>query len=405
VSEAREPSAPAGLLLQPLPLTGRWAVLLAASLLLGGALQWMKLPAALMLGPLVAAVLVQRAGGSVKVPRALMAAAQAVIGLLVARSVTPANINGLALHWPVFIAVVGAAVAASILIGWGIGRLRIIPGHTAVWGMLPGAATVMIVLAEAYGADFRLVAFMQYLRVGLVTATASLVALLFAHGEVVRFTAGVFPPIDPSQFLMTLGVALIGGACGLIARIPAGVLLFPFALGAALNLSGFVRIELPPALLIASYAVIGWSIGLHFTRDILAAAARALPQSTGAILLLMAFCGLLSWLLVLSLHVDPLTAYLAASPGGVDAVAIIAASTKVDTPFVLALQCVRMILLLIVGPPLARFVAVRLAHKPFSIEVDTGLRREPKVRVSEYATNQNPANPTLDSPPDLGDLD
>ena len=150
-------------------------------------------------------------------------------------------------------------------------------------------------------------------------------------------------------------------------------------MGAALNLSGFVRIELPPALLIVSYAVIGWSIGLHFTRDILAAAARALPQSAGAILLLMAFCGLLSWLLVLWLQVDPLTAYLAASPGGVDAVAIIAASTKVDTPFVLALQCVRMILLLIVGPPLARFVAGKLDHKPIT--------------------------PKPDQPPDLGDLD
>jgi len=356
-----EPSAAApDLPLRSFPVAGRWAALLAASLLLGGVLQWLQLPAALMLGPLTAAVLVQRAGGSVRVPRVLMAAAQAVIGCLVARSVTPANITGFTLHWPVFLAVVAAAVAASILIGWGVGRLRIIPGHTAVWGMLPGAATVMIVLAEAYGADFRLVAFMQYLRVGLVTGTASLMALLFAPGEGVRFAAGLFPPVDPSQFLMTAGVALIGGGCGLAARIPAGVLLCPLALGAALNLCGWVKIELPPVLLIGSYAVIGWSIGLHFTRDILAAAARALPQSAGAILLLMAFCGLLAWLLVLLLHVDPLTAYLAASPGGVDVVAIIAASTKVDTPFVLALQCVRMIVLLIVGPPLARWVAGRL---------------------------------------------
>jgi uncharacterized membrane protein AbrB (regulator of aidB expression) len=44
--------------------------------------------------------------------------------------------------------------------------------------MLPGAATVMMVMVEAYGADFRLVAFMQYLRVVLVAAVASVVALL-----------------------------------------------------------------------------------------------------------------------------------------------------------------------------------------------------------------------------------
>jgi uncharacterized protein len=34
------------------------------------------------------------------------------------------------------------------------------------------------VMAEAYGADFRLVAFKQYLRVELVAAVASVVALL-----------------------------------------------------------------------------------------------------------------------------------------------------------------------------------------------------------------------------------
>jgi uncharacterized protein len=58
-------------------------------------------------------------------------------------------------------------------------RFRIIPGTTAVWGMLPGGATVMMLMAEAYGADSRLVAFMQYLRVVMVAAAASVVSLMF----------------------------------------------------------------------------------------------------------------------------------------------------------------------------------------------------------------------------------
>ena len=82
----------------------------------------------------------------------------------------------------------------------------------------------------------------------------------------------------------------------------------------------------------------------------------------------MAFCGLLAWLLVVLLHVDPLTAYLATSPGGVDAAAIIAASTHVDTPFVMALQTVRMIMLLVIGPPVARWVAETLDRFPTNLE-------------------------------------
>jgi membrane AbrB-like protein len=378
VSQALPPVA-AGLPLRSLPVAGRWAVLLAGSALAAAVLQWVGLPAALMLGPLAAAILVQTAGGAVKVPRAFLAAAQAVIGCLVARSITPAIVGSFAGHWPVTLGVVALSLAASVAIGWAMSRFRIVPGTTAVWGMLPGAATAMMVMAEAYGADFRLVAFMQYLRVVLVAVAASIVALLFAHGGGNRLAGGYFPPADLPDLAATAAVALAGGGLGLVLRIPAGVLLGPLALGAVLNVLGWVRIELPPIVLIASYALIGWNTGLRFTREVLAAAARALPQSLGATALLMGFCGLLAWLLVALLHIDPLTAYLATSPGGVDAAAIIAASTKVDAPFVMALQTVRVVAVLIIGPHLARWAAGAL--KPAA----------PRAKPAE--------------PLDLGDLD
>lgn len=366
MSEAAKPANDRPL--QSLSGPARWAALLAASLLLAAALDWIRLPAALLLGPLVAAVLMQAAGAAVRVPRILIMAAQAVIGCLIARSITSAIVAGFAQHWTVFVAVVALSVGASAAIGWSMSRLRIIPGSTAVWGMLPGAATVMMVMAEAYGADFRLVAFMQYLRVVMVAAAASLVALWFVHGGGGgRFAAGFFPPLDWLNFAETLAIAVVGGAIG--ARLPAGVLFGPFVLGAVLNVFGWVHIELPPLLLITSYAVVGWNTGLRFNREVLAAAARALPQSLGATILLMGFCGLLAWLLVALFHIDPLTAYLATSPGGVDAVAIIAASTKVDTSFVMALQTFRLIALLVIGPYVARWVAGTLDRAPADVEV------------------------------------
>ena len=56
--------------------------------------------------------------------------------------------------------------------------------------------------------------------------------------------------------------------------------------------------------------------------------------------------------------VDPLTAYLATSPGGMDSVAIIAAaSDSVDISFVMALQTARFLFVLVLGPPIARLIA------------------------------------------------
>jgi membrane AbrB-like protein len=81
----------------------------------------------------------------------------------------------------------------------------------------------------------------------------------------------------------------------------------------------------------------------------------------GAALCLMGLCGLLAWCLTHLAHVDALTAYLATSPGGVDTVAIIAASTpRVDLQFVLALQSMRLLFVIALAPLVTRLV-VRLS--------------------------------------------
>ena len=71
----------------------------------------------------------------------------------------------------------------------------------------------------------------------------------------------------------------------------------------------------------------------------------------------LALCGGFAWLMVIFAGVDPLTAYLATSPGGADAVTIIASTTKVDAPFVIAMQIVRFFCVLFTGPALARWLS------------------------------------------------
>jgi uncharacterized protein len=67
-------------------------------------------------------------------------------------------------------------------------------------------------------------------------------------------------------------------------------LLLPIGAGIALQDAGVLSIELPPWLLVASYAIVGWSTGLGFNRAILRHAAEALPRILISILILMAVC-------------------------------------------------------------------------------------------------------------------
>ena len=342
----------------------RWRqalVLLCASVLFGGGLEFAGLPAALLLGPMIAAVLLAVAGTTIAVPKPAYLAAQGVIACLVAAAITPSILSTFLIDWPIYVAVVFAVVAASSLLGYLMSRWHILPGTTAVWGSSPGAATAMMLMAEAFGADARLVAFMQYLRVIFVAVAASLVARFWIVDDAASVTGQIvwFPAIVWPDFATTLGFIALAVLIGRFTAIPAGPLLVPMALGVVLNLTGIVHFQLPEWLLVAAYALLGWKIGLGFTRDVLGHALHALPKIVGSILALLAFCGGLAALLVHTLGIDPVTAYLATSPGGMDSIAIIAASTPVDLPFVMALQTVRFVIVLVVGPPIARFIAGR----------------------------------------------
>jgi uncharacterized protein len=61
------------------------------------------------------------------------------------------------------------------------------------------------------------------------------------------------------------------------------------------------------------------------------------------------------------LKIDLLSAYLAATPGGLDSVAAMAADLKADAALILAVHSLRLISVLMIGPFLVQVVRRRLA--------------------------------------------
>ena len=338
-----------------------WPILIALTVPVTGLLLWLHVPAALMLGPLAAGIVFAAAGGQVRFPVSVFAVAQGIVGCLIARMVPLSIVGDILGHWVLFSFGVVSVLAASCGLGWLMTRLQMLPGTTALWGISPGAASVMTFMAESYGADIRLVALMQYLRVFLVAGIAALVARMFGVSSTYGAAAIVwFPEVHWLPLGETLALAIAGPMIARGLNSPAGAFLVPMVVGIGLTHFGFMTIELPTWLLAGSYALVGWNVGLRFTRPLLVHAALALPRILVCTLLLIAICGGIAALFVLVADVDPLTAYLATSPGGSDSIAIIAASTDCDVSFVMAMQTVRMIAVLLLAPVLTKFIAERL---------------------------------------------
>ncbi len=349
--------------LSGLPSSARWGILALLSAFFAFLLIEAHLPAAILLAAIIAGIVVETAQGGIHVPNLPFGIAQSIIGCLVARSFTTDILHFFLHRWPLFLTIVLVIILSCCVMGWVISRIGILPGTTAIWGLLPGAATAMMVMSESFGADSRLVAFMQYLRVVLVAVIASLIAHFWVHLSANAAPVEWFPDIHWLPFLETLAIILAGAAIGHISKLPAGMLLVPLFVSCTLQLNGLVEIELPRWLLAGGYLCIGWQIGLRFTRKVIVNAARMLPRILASILAVLLLCGGIAWVLTELLGIDPLSAYLATSPGGIDAVAIIAASANVNVGFVMTLQLSRALLVIFVGPVFSRFFSGRMINK------------------------------------------
>jgi membrane AbrB-like protein len=356
------PPAPDPVLPGPLtnlPRWVQWVLLLVVSALLVLLLTSINFPAALLIGPMLIAIVAGCLGATIRMPRPIFGIGQAVVGIVVATSIDVGIFSSFVTDWPIILFAVISTLIASSFLGWLISRLKILPGSTAIWGSAPGGATAMVLMAEAFGADARLVAFMQYLRVVMVTLAAAFVARLWVDTSNIAVPPTIwFPPIDWLALAATFALAAVSGWAGKLLRLPSPYFLAAIIIGMALHLGLGVEFQTPEWLRAVSYALVGWAIGLNFTRAVVLNALRVLPQVMLSIALLMGFCGGIAWLLTHELGIDPLTAYLATSPGGMDSVAIIAAaSSNVNLSFILALQSARLLIVLLLGPTLVRFVA------------------------------------------------
>jgi membrane AbrB-like protein len=338
-----------------------WGVLLPLSALLTGFFMLVHLPAGVLLGCMAAGIVLSSKDVQLQVSPRLFALAQGVLGCLMVHSLQPSALVKVGADWPIFLVASISIILASAVLGWILMHRQVFPGTTAVWGLAPGAASAMVLMAESYGADVRLVAFMQYLRVAVVTATAALVARLFAgHSTPSVANSGSWLAVsNPFDVGTTILLAFGGALLARRLRIPAGPMVLPLLLGTVLQAGGYLVIELPAVLLALAYAMIGWSIGLCFTHAILLHALRALPQVFASIVVLMSVGVVIAVVLTEVAAIDPMTAYLATSPGGADSVAVIAATSAVDVGFVMAMQLARFLMVLVFGPAVSKFVANR----------------------------------------------
>jgi membrane AbrB-like protein len=342
--------------------TRAWAVLLVLLAGLSVAFSRAGLPSPVLFGALAAGLIYALSASAVPaVPAFAFTTGQAILGVSIGALFDPDTLTALRHDWAAVIGVCVATLALSVLAGFVLRLHAAVDSATGVFAMVAGGASGIVAIARELGADDRIVAVVQYLRVLVIILVMPLVAqLIFTLGPRTLGAEIFEPETEPglaANLLFTVVCVVAGLALARWIRVPAASLLLPLTVAVLISVTGVLgAIAVPAGVLNVGYALIGLQVGLRFTRASLKAVATVLPLAIATILGLIAASAALGVLLAEATGRSRLDGYLATTPGGLYAVLATAVDRGSDVTFILTVQIVRLFVMLFSAPLLARWL-------------------------------------------------
>lgn len=340
-------------------------------LVLATAIVWAALAAiglsaaALFAALVVAAVLAIKGLAPSRLPRPLGMLAQGILAVSIGFMIDTETLSALGSSWLPVLGVSVVTLAMSVGAGSLLALHKDVDALTGPLSMIAGGAQGLVAVARELGGDERIVAVVQYVRVGLIIVTMPLVAtVLFGAGS-----GGGARTEDAGSpwyldLLVVAGCIAVGIGFAKAVRLPAPATLGPLISSGALELSGWIdSVSAPTILLPIAFVLIGWQAGLAFTPASVRAVGRVLPWAVLLIVAVGVLCALMGLLLSHLTGISLLEGYLATTPGGLSAVLAVSAASGANVTFVAAVQVVRLVIMLFAAPFGAKaFVALRSRH-------------------------------------------
>ncbi|MDE2362433.1 MAG: AbrB family transcriptional regulator [Hyphomicrobiales bacterium] len=340
------------------PLAGQLLTIAGAAA--GGALvNALGVPAGWLSGGMIATALMAALRIAEPLSTPFRWAAMAFSGVAIGSAVTPAMMKSVAAY-PASIALMACAVIAST---WAcsviLSHVRGWSRATAFFASVPGALSyVFSIAAEMEDVDLSRVAIVQVLRVFLLMG---FVPLVVAESGVAR--GAINYVVDP---LPTLAVLLLAGVAlgALLERMRvAGGMLFGGMLASGLAHALELAPGRPPqSVALVAQILIGAWVGVRFIGFDWGLFGRSAVAAVGSFLVAIGISAAFSYGAMLALHVPFAQTLLAFSPGGLEAMTLLAFAMGLDPLFVGAHHLARFFLISFTLP-FALKMWIRGAHK------------------------------------------
>jgi membrane AbrB-like protein len=317
-----------------------------------------------LLGPLTATLLLSASGWRTHVPAGLLRLAQMLTGVVAGSAFTPAILaRARDWPWSILAVAVLVAVTVGVVTLY-YRQVARLDARTAVMAAVPGGLSAVLLLADRVGADMRDVSLVQIQRILAVVYLVPLVLPLWLSGGSDPSAASAAGPPARETLDAVDGLWLIVGAIGglylgRLLRLPSYEISGPLALTAAIHLTGLSVAPAPPLVIDSVQVILGAALGARFFGYAWGRAARLGGHGLVAALMTFAVAGAIAVLVSQVTEVPPAVLVLSYAPGGFAEMIVLALALDVDPAFVSFHHLIRLYILYATLPFLARWIARR----------------------------------------------
>jgi uncharacterized protein len=324
----------------------------------------LDLPLPFLFGPMFACLFSALIGLPLQGAGQLSVAARTVLGVAIGASITPAILGAIP-AMAITLAMIPAYVVLIGLIGvpffhrlYGFDRV------TSYYSAMPGGFQDMVIFGEEAGADIRALSLIQATRVLLVI---TLVPFLLAGPLEISLDQPIGLPAQeiPLNTLFVMVVtALLGWKIGVRLRLFGASILGPMILATGLSLLGVLDQRPPAEALLAAQFFIGMGIGTKFRGVTLAELRRSVLAGATFTLILGGLSVIFTLAAIHFARVPVLEAVLSFAPGGQAEMTLLALVTGANLGFIIAHHLLRIVIVIIGAPIIARLVIGKVKSRP-----------------------------------------
>ena len=329
---------------------------LAASAVGAGVFHLLDLPLPLMLGPMFGCLVVALAGAPLKGLGPLAIMMRIVLGVAVGTAITPELLD----RMPQMIYSIALIPPFILIIGLiGYPWFRKVCGFdhpTSYYCAMPGGLQDMLIFGEEAGGNVRTLSLIHATRVLVIVTSAPFLLQAMWGVPLVSFPGASAAEIP----LAEMAIMAVAGTVGWLGARAIGLfgapIIGPLAVTALVSLAGLIEHRPPGEALLAAQFVLGLGVGAEYVGVTLRELKRDVLAGIGYCVLLSAIALVFAEIVISIGAAPPMEAFLAFAPGGQSEMAILAIVAGADLAYVVTHHLVRLVVVIIGAPIVARLV-------------------------------------------------